>query len=356
MTINIPRSPTPRVSIIVPASSRLDMVLACLGSLARFGPTAIPYETIVVLDQSDEATKAQLDKAVTGVQVVASRVNIGLAAAGNYGRSLARGELLVLLHDDAEIEPGWLEALVQAADEYPEAGAVGSKVLFPDGRLQAVGMIIWLDGSTSPPWVGEVPSASAFSDLRPVDQLGSCSILVRAGAWDAVGGLDELFFPVYYVDVDLSMALHHLGLFALYQPASRIRHQQGASNPARFRSFLIRRNRLLFVEKWGSALSEFAPPNYQSQDAIDNALARAKAFAERCRQRGPLTLPARPPQPPDLVAKESHYLEKGLKVQREYVDYLSRTIDEAEAIKRDGWGIYRRLELLLRHLRRPPLT
>jgi GT2 family glycosyltransferase len=395
MTINLPCSSTPRVSIIIPASSRLDLLLACLGSIARFGPASLPYETIVVLDQANEATKAELKKAVTGIEVLASRVKIGLAAAGNYGRSLARGELLVLLHDDAEIEPGWLEALVQAADEYPEAGAVGSKVLYPDGRLQAVGMIIWRDGSTSPPWVGEVPPASAFPDLRPVDQLGSCSILVRANAWDAVGGLDENFFPVYYVDVDLSMALHQLGLFGLYQPASCVHHQQGASNPARFRSFLIGRNRIIFVEKWGSALNEFAPRAHDSQDAVDQALARAKAFAERCRQRGPLTIHARPPQPIDPTAKESHYLEKGLKVQREYVDHLNRTIDDyvadrdrwqarclvgeqeltetlavrdreltelrariaaMETIQGDGWGICRWFEPLLQRLRRPPLT
>jgi GT2 family glycosyltransferase len=336
MTIDIPRSSTPRVSIIIPASSRLDLLRECLGSLARFGPAGLRYETIVVLNEADETTKAQLNKTVTGVQVVASRVNMGLAAAGNCGRSLARGELLVLLHDDAEIEPGWLEALVQAADEHPEAGAVGSKVFFPDGRLQAAGMIVWRDGSTSPPWVGEVPPASAFPELRPVDQLASCSILVRAGAWDAVGGLDERFFPLYYVDIDLSMALHRLGLVRLYQPASRIRHHQGASSTPRFRSFLIQRNRRLFAEKWGSALSEFAPPGRDSQTAVEQALARAEAFAEACRHREPLTIRARPPQVLDPVAKESLYVEKGRKVQREYVDYLSGALDKAVG-ERDAW-------------------
>ena len=324
MTINIPCSSTPRVSIIIPASSRLDLLQECLGSLARFGPARLPYETIIVLNEADETTKAALEKTVTGVQVAASRINMGLAGAGNCGRSLARGEFLVLLHDDAEIEPGWLEALVKAADEHPEAGAVGSKVLYPDGRLQAAGMIVWRDGSTSPPWTGEVPPASSFEALRPVDQLGSCSILVRASAWDAVGGLDERFFPLYYVDVDLSMALHQLGLVALYQPASCVRHHQGASSAPRFRSFLLERNRRLFREKWASALGEFAPPAHHSQIAVEQALARAEAFAETCRRREPLTIRAHPPQRLDLIAKESLYLEQGLKVQREYADHLSR--------------------------------
>ncbi len=336
MTIDIPRSSTPRVSIIIPASSRLDLLRACLRSLAKFGPAGLPYETIVVLDEADETTKADLNKSVTGVQVVVSRVNMGLAAAGNCGRSLARAELLVLLHDDAEVEPGWLESLVQAADEHPEAGAVGSKVVFPDGRLQGVGSIIWRDGSTSPPWAGEVPPASAFPNLGPVDQLGTCSILVRADAWDAIGGLDERFFPVYYVDVDLSMALHQLGLVALYQPASCIRHHGGASSAPRFRSFLLERNRRLFKEKWGGALCEFAPPEHNSPTAIEQALARAQAFAEACHHRERLTTRARPPQLLDPIAKEAIYLEKGLKVQREYVDYLGRTLDEL-AGDRDRW-------------------
>ena len=80
---------------------------------------------------------------------VASPANLGMAGAGNRGRSRARGEFLVTLHDDAEVEPGWLAALVQAADAHPEAGAIGSKILGFDGRLQAAGFIIWRNGRTS---------------------------------------------------------------------------------------------------------------------------------------------------------------------------------------------------------------
>ena len=74
--------------------------------------------------------------------------------------------------------------------------------------------------------------------------------MVRAAAWDAVGGLEEKLYPVYYVDVDLSMALRKLGFVVYYQPASRIRHHQGASGNLRFRAFANQRNRQVFVEKW----------------------------------------------------------------------------------------------------------
>ena len=95
------------------------------------------------------AVEAELRDAVKGVEVIASTVNLGLSGALNRGRSLARGEFLVTLHDDAEVETGWLEALVESARTHPEAGAVGGKVLFPDGRLQNAGMILWRDGITS---------------------------------------------------------------------------------------------------------------------------------------------------------------------------------------------------------------
>jgi len=338
MIIDVPCSSTPRVSIIIAASSRLDLVRACLSSLAQFGPANLPYETIVVLNEVDEPTAAALKETVSGVQVVASRVNLGLAGSGNCGRRLARGEFLVLLHDDAEIGPQWLETLVQAADEHPEAGAIGSKVLFPDGRLQAVGWIIWRDGSTSPPWAGEVPPASAFPDLRPVDYVPSCSLLVRASAWDAVGGLDERFFPLYCVDVDLSMALRQLGLVALYQPASCVRHRQGASNPLRFRAFLVERNRRLLVEKWGNRLNEFAPPQPDSPAAIEQAMARAETFARFCSLHRSSPGVSRPVQQSARLIDESLYLEKAVKVQREYADHLNRNLDEAFG-DRDRWQV-----------------
>ena len=84
------------------------------------GCLKIPYETIVVLNEARDQDAARLREAVTGVHVVSSPFNLGLAGSGNRGRDLARGELLLLLHDDAEVEPGWMEALVETADFIPK--------------------------------------------------------------------------------------------------------------------------------------------------------------------------------------------------------------------------------------------
>jgi GT2 family glycosyltransferase len=333
MTLQLPRSPAPRVSIIIPATAAPDLLHACLRSIARSGPSAIRYETIVVLNEAWDEDAVRLTKAVTGAQVISSPFNLGLSGAGNRGRDVARGEFLLLLHDDAEVEPGWMEALVATADSHPEAGAIGGKVLHPDGRLQNAGMILWRDGSTSPPWVGELPGPDAFGEVRAVDYCGTSSLLVRAAAWDLVGGLDERFYPVYFVDVDLAMALRAHGFVVLYQPASRIRHHQGASGTLRFRAFVSEHNRLQFLEKWGAALDAHEPRDRNLRVAIERAIARADAFG-RAQIGGPRTavgsaVAQRPPFDPNL--QERRLAEWSRTIQNAYVDHLSRLLAECEA-------------------------
>ena len=144
MSIDLPSSAAPRVSVIIPSSTQASTCSTPVcDRLRASAPAAIPYETIVVLNEATPEAETQLRGTATGIQVVSSPVNLGLAGAGNRGRALARGELLILLHDDAEIEPGWMEALVETADAHPEAGAIGGKVLYPDGRLQYAGAILW---------------------------------------------------------------------------------------------------------------------------------------------------------------------------------------------------------------------
>jgi GT2 family glycosyltransferase len=354
--ITLPEPEAPRVSVIIPATAGPDLLLACLRSLAAHGPREIPFETIAVLNAGMSAHEERLRAAAAGVRWLSSPANLGLAGAGNRGRALARGELLVLLHDDAQAEPGWLEALVGAADRHPEAGAIGGKVLFPDGRLQNAGMILWRDAITSPPWTKDAaPDPTAFDRPRAVDYCGTSSLLVRAEVWDAAGGLDERFFPVYFVDVDLAMAIRRMGRVVLYEPSSVIRHHQGASGNLSFRLFVTQRNRRLFLEKWGSALEEHEPRD-GTPEAIQRALTRTEAFADRARREPPPPIPARSPAVLDPELQERRHLEMDLELHRAYVAHLETT-EVAELRERSarlaaieesrGWRLYQRLRPLL---------
>lgn len=369
------------MSVIIPAAGTPALLRACLRSLARCVPPAIPFETIVVLDGAGEGA-GPLDAGVeaSGLRVVRPAVTLGLAGACNAARRLARGEYLVLLHDDAEVEPGWLEVLVETADLHPEAGAVGGKVLHPDGSLQNAGMVLWRDGTTSPPWAGEpAPPPGAFDRPRAVDYCGTSSLLVRAASWDAVDGCDERFFPAYYVDVDLCMALRRRRQIVLYEPRSRIRHHRGASGDRRFREFITRRNRELFVAKWQQDLQDYEPPAPASPAAVERALARAEERAAQLiarpggvgaapsqagpppsRWSGAGRRPAAEPDPAPavLAARDRRFLDLGLALHRAYAAHLAAALDEAladrAACRRELDGERRRAEALVREVAEVP--
>ena len=89
--VDLPNSPNPQVSVIIPATAKPELLGACLNSLSRFASDAIAYETIVVLNGASRKVEAKLRDAVTGIVVMCSPINLGLAGAGNRGRSVARG-------------------------------------------------------------------------------------------------------------------------------------------------------------------------------------------------------------------------------------------------------------------------
>ena len=333
--IEIPSSATPRVSVIIPAAAGTTLLLACLRALALHAPVHIPFETIVVLNNASQSHASEFADQFIGVILISTPVNLGLAGSANYARAIARGELFILLHDDAEVESGWMEALVVAADRYADAGAIGGKVLNLDGTLQNAGMILWNDASTSSPWIASAPPPTAFDQCRPVDYCGTSSLLVRRSTWDAVGGLDEQFFPAYYVDVDLAMGVRALGQCVLYEPASRIRHHRGASTGVRFRHFISAKNSERFRAKWSSALAAQEPPGPTSSDAINRAMTRC----ENVRRNGPFIQPEAPTQirvGEDAIAREMRHLLMERSLWRDFSNTLEGALDETRSTPATG--------------------
>jgi hypothetical protein len=251
-------------------------------------------------------------------------VNRGVAGGYNLARESARGEFLVLLHDDVEVWSGWLEALVEAADECPEAGAVGSRALNPDGTLQAAGAIVWRDGMTHALGRGEPADTPAHRVRRRVDYCGSNALLVRMGTWDAVGGLDEGFFPAYHVDVDLGMKIRAHGQVVLYEPLSQVTHHRWGFETGRsYRLFAGRRNHQLFVEKWKSALESHVA---RGDGTVEEALARVEHATP-----GAAAPPAQQKRRSDL-----DYLRDELAVKDAYISELERRHAEAAEAAREA--------------------
>jgi GT2 family glycosyltransferase len=353
--IAVPGSDEPRVSIVVPTTSQPELLAGCLRSLPGGTAGGPPCETVVVLNGASDETIDLVRTGVDGVRVAESAVNLGVAGGGNLGRDLARGELLIFVHDDTVFESGWLAALVAVADARPEAGAVGSRVLDPDGRLQTAGAVVFRDASS---WLLRDP-ATPEHGIGAADYCSSSSLLVRAETWDAVGGMDERLFPAYYVDVDVGLAVWAAGQSVLCALDARVRHRRGSSSSDRFRGFVARRNQAQVREKWRAALTERVAYPEGPAAAEAAAYARAEAAAERVRRawKPRAGSGAGRPASRDLAERERAALERASEMHMAYIAELEALAERAEgelhAISATRWWRLRdRIAPALNRLRR----
>lgn len=339
----LPCAEVPLVSLMVPTTSQAAALRVCLSSLAAHLPGDVACEVILILNAPTPEVRAVALTEFAGARVVESQVNLGVAGGYNLGRTQARGRFLVLLHDDVEIGPGWLEPLLATAAAFPHAGAVGSRVLNFDGTPQRAGSLIWANGLTT------ACDSLAGGGPWPVDYTGTCATLVRTDLWDALGGMDERFFPAYYVDVDLCMGLRRLGFLTLCEPVSTLRHHSGASSSWNFRTWLSGRNRELFLTKHGDQLNEAEPWAPDDPSATARALARTQTRAAAVTARPVPSIPAAAvggragadaaqgatlgsvAVSADPATREQRHREYAAEVQRGFVDYLEQQLAEARA-------------------------
>jgi GT2 family glycosyltransferase len=300
----VPALPTrrePRVSVVIVAARRADRLERCLAALARaLGESAHPAEVVLVLNGADAGVRALAARTTGAVQVDAA-VGLGFADGANLGVGAAAGELVLLLHDDAEPREGWLDPLVAFLDANPGAGAVAGAAYLPDGTPQLAGALLWSDATTSPSW-GDGPARMPGGPLA-VDYAGSASLLVRRAAWERAGGADPELHPAYYVDVDLSMRLRRAGYAVFCEPRSAILHHKSSSSSDRARVFASRRNRERFLAVWAEVLAGQAAPGDVAAGLAAAAARAARAAGAPPPPAGPLPAPdRRPPSAQRLLA------------------------------------------------------
>ncbi len=272
--------------LVVVAGSPIDQ---CLDALAAPGAKPVASEVVVVANGAPERVVERLRRR-QDVVVVESPVNLGFAAGCNLAATVATGELLVFLNDDSVVEPDCLATLVAALQGDPGLAAVGPRILSPDGTVQEAGSVLWRDGSTAHVASGSPDRRDVAGEARDVDAISANGLLVTRSAFEAVGGFDEDFYPAYYEDVDLCLALAERGYRVGYEPRARLVHTGSTSSTEPFRRFLLERNRGILCARWGGALERFPPrprpDRGRSRDrAVTRALARG-AGRRRDRARG----------------------------------------------------------------------
>lgn len=267
----LPHSQEPRASIIIPVFGQLAHTLACLRALAAH-PPVVGVEVIVVDDASPDATVATLAQ-VEGLRLHRRASNGGFIAACNEGAGIARGEFLVFLNNDTVPQPGWLDALLATFGAEPGTGLAGAQLLYPDGRLQEAGGVVFSDGSA---WnYGRFGAASdpRYAYVRDADYLSGAAIAIPRTLFAEVGGFDPRYAPAYYEDTDLAFAVRATGRRVVYQPASRVVHNEGttagteAGTGTGTKAYQAR-NRAIFMQHRNAQLSDHLPPGTTPTPAL----------------------------------------------------------------------------------------
>jgi GT2 family glycosyltransferase len=258
----------PKVSIIVPTRDNVAFLRRCVESIERL--TAYRnYELLIVDNDSSDHTTVEYLASIPH-RVIPFREVFNYSRINNFAVSQAEGEYVLLLNDDTEIiSSGWLEAMLEPAQR-PEVGAVGAKLLYPDGRIQHAGVVLgvgnpWGPGvamhshqfysSDSPGYAGTVMTTANYSAVT------AACMLLRRSLFKELGGFDEENLPIQFNDVDLCLRIREQGYYVVYTPHAELYHHESVSR--RHWSGDLAEN-LYMRARWGEVMDKdlYYNPNF----------------------------------------------------------------------------------------------
>ena len=265
------------VSIIIPTRDRSDLLSRCVRGILE--ETAYRNLEVIIIDNhSDQDATHAYFRQIEGnqrVRILEYNLSFNFSLINNWGAEQSRGDILLFLNNDTEpIEASWLRHMVANARR-PEVGAVGAKLLYPNGRVQHGGVILGMTGiaghlhrnlpADDPGYFGRAVLQQNFSAVT-----GAC-IAMRRNVFFEVGGFDGANLPIAFSDVDLCLRLRELGYLIVWTPLAQLIHHETASRtldlmPCRYREFL-RENDYMRV-RWGHILTRdpYFSPNLSRHD------------------------------------------------------------------------------------------
>ncbi|HNY30897.1 MAG TPA: glycosyltransferase [Fibrobacteria bacterium] len=222
----------PRVSVVIPVHNGADLTRNCLTSIFST-PSRHSAQIVVVDDASTDGTNAYLRglRDSGRILLVEHAANLGFAASCNDGAHATTGDVLVFLNNDTIVQAGWLDALVDELVRDASVGIAGSRLLYPDGRIQHAGMVWeWQEGRPHPEHAfrrhpGDAPEVRICLDYPAVT--GAC-MAIPSSLFTDLGGFSHEF-GMYCEDVDLCLRVWDMGLRVRYVPASRLFHLESAT-------------------------------------------------------------------------------------------------------------------------------
>ena len=214
------------LSIVIPTHQRTDLLRACLRAVTAHAP---PGTEVLVADDASPHAGASSIASEFGVRAIRSNRQRGFAMTANAGIRASCGDVVEMLNDDTEVQPGWADAALRWFDD-PRVGAVAPLVLaWPEGRvIDSAGDCYDVGGIASKRGHGLRAGEGDFAVPRRVFGASAAAGFYRRSSLEQVGLFAEEFGS-YFEDVDLAFRLNHAGLHTMFEPASRVLHHISAS-------------------------------------------------------------------------------------------------------------------------------
>jgi GT2 family glycosyltransferase len=244
----------PDLSIVLVCWNNKDYLEACLRSLYTANMHS-RFDVLVADNGSTDGSQAMLQNNFPDARIIQNETNVGLGKASNQGIVASHGRYVLLLNNDTLVNGPSLDALVDFLENTPNAGAVGGRLLNPDGSFQASGnrfptlfeeflIATRLGALVSPGY----PDQGYSNQVEHVDWIGSACVLLRRAALDQVGLLDEEYF-IYGDEADLQYRLKKAGWEIYCLPNVTTIHYGGRSMNRWSRRKMVYRGKMLFYKK-----------------------------------------------------------------------------------------------------------
>ena len=243
----------PHVAIVLLTRNQKEHTIECLRSLEKL---EYPNFKIIVVDNgSTDGTPREIRTKFPHVTLIENEENLGFAEGSNVGirRAITEGaDYVLLLNNDTIVAPDLLTELVRVAEADTRIGIVGPKIYYyhePD-RIQSVGgRIDWKRATSTLIGTGEIDSGQ-YDQIREVDFVSGCALLIRRSVIEKVGLMDPAYF-LYYDEVDWNVRASRAGFRLVCVPSGKVWHKDAVSSGkgSPFLNYYIARNKLLFAQK-----------------------------------------------------------------------------------------------------------
>jgi O-antigen biosynthesis protein len=270
-----------KVTVVIPTRDQAHLLRLCVSSIEAL--TDYPNYEIIIIDNGSQEAATLRYLAACPHRVIRCDEPFNHSRLNNIAANHSDGTFLLLLNDDTEVlTPEWMSAMVEQAQR-PEVGAVGAKLLYPDGRIQHAGIILGVGGIAghagrfrpSAPGVNYFSFTDVVRDYTAVT--GAC-LMIRRDLYLEIGGLNEDLLPTSYNDVDLCLRLRERGYLNVYSPYAVLIHNESVSRGRQDDEQAIS----YLTSRWGTRLlvDPFFNPNQSGED-FSGDLTRMEAGTAR---------------------------------------------------------------------------